>query len=87
VITTRDHCFDVGIEQQDGAKIVIINDGSMRDKVVHWWASNLFGCRSCKLFEIMGIPCCHIVLTLRGEMISELPSSYILKRWEKICKR
>jgi hypothetical protein len=87
VIATRDHCFVVEIEHQEGVKIVIINDGSMRDRVVHWWASNVFGSCSCKLFEMMGISCCHIILTLRGEKISELPSSYILKRWEKRCKR
>jgi hypothetical protein len=87
VIAARDHCFVIGIEQQEGVKIVVINDGSMRDRVVHWWASNLFASCSCKLFEMMGIPCRHIILTLRGEKISELPSSYILKRWDKRCKR
>jgi hypothetical protein len=87
MIAARDHCFVVGIVQHEGVKIVIINEGSMRDKVVHWWASNLFGCCFCKLFEMMGIPCRHIILTLKGEKISELPSSYILKRWETRCKR
>jgi hypothetical protein len=80
VIAARDQCFLVGIVQQEGIKIVKINDTSMRDRVVHWCTTNMFGSCSCKLFERIGIPCRHIILTLRGEILFELPSSYILKR-------
>jgi hypothetical protein len=73
--------------QQEGVQVVIINDGSMRDRVVHWSSSTIFASCSCKLFEMMGIPCQHIILTLRGERLYELPSAYILKRWEIRCKR
>jgi hypothetical protein len=51
------------------------------------WLANNFGRCSCKLFEKMGIPCRHIILTLRGEKLYELPTSYILKRWETRCER
>ena len=80
VIAARDHCSVVGMTQQDGIKVVTINDGSMRDRVVQWWTSHAFGSCSCKLFERMGIPCRHIILTLRGEKLYELLSSFILKR-------
>ena len=71
----------------DAVKFVVVSDGSMRDRVVQWCTSNIFGRCSCKLFEKIGIPCCHIILAMRGEKLYELPSSYILKRWETRCKR
>jgi hypothetical protein len=87
VVVARDHCFVVQILQQDDVKIAIINDGSMREMVVEWSESNTFGSCPCKLFERIGIPCRHIIITSRGEKLYELPSSYILKRWETRCKR
>jgi hypothetical protein len=57
VIAARDQCFVVGIAQQDGIKIVKINDASMRDRVVDWCTTNMFESCSCKLFERIGIPC------------------------------
>jgi hypothetical protein len=87
VVAARDHCFVVQIVQQEGAKIVIINEGSMRERMVQWSESMIFGTCTCKLFERMGIPCRHIILTLRGEKLYEVPSSYILKRWQTRCKR
>jgi hypothetical protein len=87
VISARDHCFVVGIMLQEDVKFVVINDGSMRERVVQWCASDMFGSCSCKLFESIGIPCSHIILTLRGEKLYELPSFFILKRWETKRKR
>jgi hypothetical protein len=87
VIAARDHCSVLGTTQQDAVKFVVVSDGSMRDRVVQWCTSNIFGRCSCKLFEKIGIPCCHIILAMRGEKLYELPSSYILKRWETRCKR
>ena len=80
MIAARDHCSVLGTTKQEDAKFIIVSDGSMRDRVVQWCTSNVFGCCSCKLFEKIGIPCRHIILTLRGEKLYELPSSYILKR-------
>jgi hypothetical protein len=51
VIAARDQCFVVGIVQQEGIKIVKINDVSMRDRVVQWCTTNMVGSCSCKLFE------------------------------------
>src|SRR5438105_10647955 len=81
VIAARDHC-SVLETTQEAVKYIIVGDGSMRDRVVQWCTEDIFGRCSCKLFEKMGITCRHIILTLRGEKIYELPSSYILKRWE-----
>jgi hypothetical protein len=80
VNAARDHCSILQTTQEDYVKYFIVGDGSMRDKVVQWCIKDIFGCCSCKLFENIGIPCCHIILTLRGERIYDIPSSYILKR-------
>jgi hypothetical protein len=80
VIAARDHYSVLGTTQQWVVKLVIINDGSMRNRVVEWCTSNNFDRCSCKLFEKMRISCCHIILTLRGEKLYELHTPYILKR-------
>jgi zinc finger SWIM domain-containing protein 3 len=81
VVAVRDHCSIVGIAQVDTAKFLAINDVSkQRDMLVQWCTLTNFGTCSCKLFERMGIPCRHIILTLRSEKIYELPSIYVLKR-------
>jgi hypothetical protein len=65
VVAARDHCSIVGITQVESVKFVGINDASeQRDRVVHWYTLSNFGTCSCKLFERIGIPCCHIILTL-----------------------
>jgi hypothetical protein len=69
VIAARDHCSVLGTTQQDAVKFVVVSDGSMRDRVVQWCTSNIFGRCSCKLFEKIGIPCCHIILAMRGEKL------------------
>ena len=49
--------------------------------------SNMFGTCSCKFYESDGIPCRHIIQVLRAEKQNEIPSTFIMKRWEKKCKR
>jgi hypothetical protein len=73
VEAARDHCIVVNITQFESVKMVIINDGSMTDRVVRWCTSDMFGCCLCKLFETMGISCRHIILASRGEKLDELP--------------
>lgn len=38
---------------------------------------------SCKKFEFLGLPCCHVLKILELRNIKELPPHYILKRWRK----
>jgi hypothetical protein len=87
VNAAMDHCSILQTTQEESVKYVVVGDGSMRDRLVQWSTKDIFGHCSCKLFEKMGIPCRHIILTLRGEKIYDLPLSYILKRWEARCKR
>jgi len=37
------------------------------------------------MFECEGIPCCHILCTLKGNALRELPSYYVLNRWTKLA--
>lgn len=87
VQAARDHCSIINITQFESMKMVVINDGSLKDRVVRWYTSNTFGNCSCMLFEEMGIPCRHVILTLRCEKLNELPLPYFLKRFETRCKR
>ncbi|VAI22605.1 unnamed protein product [Triticum turgidum subsp. durum] len=53
-----------------------------------WQAANtytpaLFEMFSCKKFEFVGLPCCHVLKVLEIKNIKELPPQYILKRWRK----
>jgi hypothetical protein len=86
VNAARDHCFILQTTEEEFVQYVIVGDVSMRNRVVQWCIKDIFRCCSCKLFEKIGISCHHIILTLRGEKIYELPSSYILQRWEVRCK-
>jgi hypothetical protein len=87
VQAARDHCRVVSITEFESVKMVVINDGSMKDRVVRWCISDIFGCCSCMLFETVGIPCRHIILAAKGEELEELPLAYILKRFKIRCKR
>ncbi|KAK8943114.1 Protein FAR1-RELATED SEQUENCE 5 [Platanthera zijinensis] len=41
---------------------------------------------SCKKFDFVGIPCCHVLRVLDCRNVKELPSQYFLKRWRKDAK-
>jgi hypothetical protein len=87
LIVARDHCIIQGISESEDMKIVTINSVSGKERVVQMNKSNMFGTCSCKLYESYDIPCRHIIQVLRGEKQNEIPSIYIMKRWEKRCKR
>ncbi|CAM0876551.1 unnamed protein product [Alopecurus aequalis] len=38
---------------------------------------------SCKKFENVGLPCCHVLKVLEIRNIKEIPPHYVLKRWRK----
>ncbi|ONM59625.1 Protein FAR1-RELATED SEQUENCE 5 [Zea mays] len=41
---------------------------------------------TCRKFEFMGIPCCHMLKVLDYRNIKELPQKYLLKRWRRTAK-
>ena len=88
VVAAREHCDVQGTELVEGIKIVAINDASNKVRELRCDTSTMVAKCSCMLFESKGIPCRHIVRFLRGgKAQNELPSHYVLKRWEKTCKR
>ncbi|XP_072146607.1 protein FAR1-RELATED SEQUENCE 5-like [Setaria viridis] len=87
IVAARDHCIIQGITECEDIKIVTISSLSGKERVVQLNKSDMFGRCSCKLYESYGIPCRHIIQVLRAEKKNEIPSIYIMKRWEKRCKR
>jgi hypothetical protein len=87
IVAARDHCFIQSISESEDIKRFTISSQTGKDRFVEMKKSNMFGTCSCKLYESYGIPCRHIIQVLRVEKQNEVPSSYIMKRWEKKCKR
>ena len=87
LIVARDHCIIPRFSESEDKKMVTISSQSGKERVVEINKSNMFVMCSCKYFESYGIPCRHIIQVLRTEKQNEIPMGYIMKRWEKICKR
>ncbi|KAM3228658.1 hypothetical protein ACQJBY_059959 [Aegilops geniculata] len=87
IIAARDHCCIQGIEQDEAVKIVTLRGRSHKIREVRCDTTTMIANCSCKLFETIGIPCRHIIQVLRAENQNELPSYYLMKRWDKRCKR
>ncbi|XP_037486097.1 protein FAR1-RELATED SEQUENCE 5-like [Triticum dicoccoides] len=87
IVAARDHCVVEDMAQNEGVKTVAIGgDDSDKVREVRWDAVAMTANCSCKLFESVGIPCRHINLVLRSSKLNELPSSCVLKRWQKSAK-
>nr|XP_045087502.1 protein FAR1-RELATED SEQUENCE 5-like [Aegilops tauschii subsp. strangulata]XP_045087503.1 protein FAR1-RELATED SEQUENCE 5-like [Aegilops tauschii subsp. strangulata] len=87
VIAARDHCCVQGIAQGVGLKMVTLRGRSDKVREVSYDTTTMIANCPCKLFESIGIPCRHIIQVLRIENQNELPNYYIMKRWQKRCKR
>ncbi|XP_048560284.1 protein FAR1-RELATED SEQUENCE 5-like [Triticum urartu] len=87
VIAARDHCCVQGITQGVGLKTVTLRGRSGKVREVSYDTTTMIANCPCKLFESIGIPCRHIIQVLRIENQNELPNYYIMKRWQKRCKR
>jgi hypothetical protein len=66
---------------------VIVRGASGKVREVRYDMTTMIANCSCKLFESIGIPCRHIIQVLRTESHTKLPDYYIMKRWQKRCKR
>ena len=80
-------CFGCGVNSMD-----------VRDDVEHTKVNDNYRCRvynvkyfeasmdclcSCKMFESMGMLCCHVLFILKGKNMKEIPKQYMLNRWSK----
>lgn len=48
-------------------------------------SKSIFSC-GCRRFELLDIPCSHILCVMKVEHVDHIPSSLILKRWTKETK-
>lgn len=87
IIAARDHCCAQSITQDEGIKIVTFRTGASKVREVRCDTATMIANCSCKLFESHGIPCRHIIQVMRIENQQELPSFYMMERWQKRCKR
>jgi hypothetical protein len=90
VLAAREYCDVQGTEMVEGMKVVAISDASNKVREVQCDTSTMVAKCSCMLFESIGIPCRHIIRFLRAakvESTNEQLSFYVLKRWQKNCKR
>jgi hypothetical protein len=90
VLAAREHCDVQDTKDVGDLKIMSVSDQSHpknRVREVNLQTTTMITKCSCMLFENKGIVCRHVIRVLRGAKINELPNFYILKRWEKMCKR
>ncbi|XP_048555514.1 protein FAR-RED IMPAIRED RESPONSE 1-like [Triticum urartu] len=87
VLAARDDCDVQNTTNGEGIKVMSVSDQYNKIREVCYDTTTMVAKCSCKLFESKGIVCRHIIRVLRGAKINELPSLYVLKRWEKNCKR
>lgn len=60
-------------------------DGT-RDYILHFNSENCTISCSCKLFESLGLLCCHALRVLNLNDVKTIPEQYILDRWTKVVK-
>ncbi|KAL6615129.1 hypothetical protein ACP70R_037399 [Stipagrostis hirtigluma subsp. patula] len=87
VLAARDKCDIQNMVQVGDERITRISDGSGKIREVRYNISTKVSQCSCKLFESIGILCCHIILVLKGAGCHEIPEHYLLNRWTKTATR
>lgn len=87
MICARDKCDIQSMVQVGDERIVRIRDSGARIREVTYNTCTRLAQCSCKLFESIGILCCHIILVLKGAGCNEIPEQYLLHRWTKTATR
>lgn len=85
VIAARDKCDIQSMFQVGDERTTMIRDNSGKVREVRYNTCTKEAYCSCKLFESIGILCCHIILVLKGIGCNEIPSHYVLHRWTKMA--
>lgn len=83
----RDKCVVESTAQVYDLKVTAVNEDGKKVRKVTCDTNTMIAQCSCMLFGTHGIPCRHIILVLRGALLNELSSYYVLKRWTANCKR
>ena len=69
---------------EDNFTYSLSNGESRRIHIVHFNRTELSICCDCKLFETLGLLCCH---ALRVFLVNNIPDKYISSRWTKYAKK
>lgn len=64
-------------------KFVVANNTIKKTYQVTYVVNSNDSACSCKMFESMGMLCCHILFVMKGKFLSEIPKQYSLQRWTK----
>ncbi|XP_047048722.1 protein FAR-RED IMPAIRED RESPONSE 1-like [Lolium rigidum] len=87
VVAAMEKCDVRKIEQVGEVQTTCISHGKGRIREVVFNSSKKDVQCSCKLFESVGIPCSHMIVVLKREQFSEIPSHYVLDRWKKTANQ
>jgi len=84
-------CVITKIYEDDGIREFTIQDKGKEchkstRKVIYYTSTYEAKC-SCKMFQLEGISCRHILIVLRGDFLKEIPKSLLLNRWTKTATR
>ena len=65
----------------------LVGGNSNRVHFVHFNQSNLTICCDCKLFETLGLLCCHALRVFLVNNMNMIPEKYISSRWRRDAKK
>ncbi|KAM0850271.1 hypothetical protein ACQ4PT_053205 [Festuca glaucescens] len=85
VVAARDHCHAKSMVQIGEVQTTTISSNSGKVRVVTFNTTTKATHCSCRMFESMGIICCHIIVVLKNGGYNEIPSQNVLHRWTKMA--
>lgn len=84
-------CVITKLYEDDGIREFTIQDKGKEcyksTREVIYYSSTYEAKCSCKMFQLEGIPCRHILVALKGDFLKEIPKSLLLNRWTKTATR
>ena len=71
----------------DGFTFSLVGSDNNKMYIVHFNRSNLTICCDCKLFETLGLLCCHTLRVFLVNNVNMIPDNYISSRWRRDAKK
>ncbi|KAL4596052.1 hypothetical protein ACB092_12G136400 [Castanea dentata] len=65
----------------------LVGGDSNKVHIVYFNRSNLTICFDCKLFETLGLLCCHALRVFLVNNVNMIPDKYISSRWRRDAKK
>ncbi|XP_028070411.1 protein FAR1-RELATED SEQUENCE 5-like [Camellia sinensis] len=73
----------------DGQKCYYIHKYKVKDRswiVTHNPVDAAMRC-SCTKFELLGLPCCHMICVMKAENLTQIPPTCVLHRWTRAASK